>query len=141
MPWWNNTIIVITGDHGHPLPATNKKADDFRVPMLWTGGAMIKKGINFNKVVSQLDIAASLSKQVGLGVSDFPFSKDLFNLSTPGWAFFTFNNGFGFVDSTGRLVYDNAGKLAIQKEGTMIPVKEEAGKALMQIVYDDFLKK
>ncbi len=141
MPWWNNTIIIITGDHGHPLPATNKKADDFRIPMLWTGGALKKRGVVLDRVVSQLDIASSLTRQFGIDTAYFPFSKNIFDPSTSGWAFFTFNNGFGFVDSSGRLVFDNTGRLAVQQEGSMGPGKEEAGKALMQIVYDDFLKK
>ena len=29
--WWNNTIVVITGDNGHPLPERNNKAEDFRL--------------------------------------------------------------------------------------------------------------
>lgn len=140
-PWWDNTVIIITGDHGHPLPATNNKADDFRTPMLWIGGALNKKGIVIDKVVSQLDIAASLSKQVGLNLANFPFSKNVFDTTSKSWAFFTFNDGFGFVDSSGRLVFDNVGKLPIHQEGNTGPGKTEAGKAMMQVVYDDFLKK
>ncbi len=140
-PWWNNTVIIITGDHGHSLPATDNKADDFRTPMLWIGGALNKKGIVIDKVVSQLDIAASLSKQVGLNLSNFPFSKNVFDTTSKAWAFFTFNDGFGFVDSSGRLVFDNVGKLPIQQDGNSSLAKTEAGKAMMQVVYDDFVKK
>lgn len=140
-PWWNNTVMIITGDHGHPLPETGNKADDFRTPMLWIGGALNKKGIVVDKVVSQLDIASTLSVQAGLTGYDFPFSKNIFDPVIKSWAFFTFNNGFGFVDSTGRLVYDNVGKLPISQEGRLGRQKIDAGKAMMQIVYEDFLKK
>lgn len=139
--WWNNTLVIITGDHGHPLPENGNKADDFRTPMLWTGGALNKKGIIIDKVVSQLDIAETLSKQIGLSTAKFPFSKNVLDQASKSWAFFTFNDGFGFVDSTGRLVFDNVGKLPILTEGDSSTKKAEAGKAMMQLVYDDFLKK
>ncbi len=140
-PWWNKTLMIITGDHGHPLPDNGNKADEFRTPMLWIGGALNKKGVVVNKIVSQLDIAGTLSKQVGLSTSRFPFSKNVLDTASQSWAFFTFNNGFGFVDSSGRLVYDNVGKLPILEEGRVGAAQIEAGKAMMQTVYEDFLKK
>ena len=139
--WWNNTIVIITGDHGHPLPESNNKAEDFRSPMLWIGGALNKKGIIVDRVVSQLDIAATLASQAGLNPGIFPFSKNIFDSTSKAWAFFTFNDGFGFVDSLGRLVYDNVGKLPILTEGNAGAKEIEAGKAMMQHVYEDFLKK
>lgn len=139
--WWNNTIMIITGDHGHPLPESGNKADEFRTPMLWIGGALNKKAVIIDKVVSQLDIAAILSKQVGLNAGNFPFSKNSLDPLTKSWAFFSFNNGFGFVDSSGRLVFDNVGKMPIKEDGNIGTKEMEAGKAMQQFVYDDFMRK
>lgn len=138
-PWWANTVIVITGDHGHPLPDNGNKADEFRIPMLWIGGALNQQGIVIDKVVSQLDIAATISEQAGLEKGLFPFSKSISDSTS--WAFFTFNDGFGFVNSSGRLVFDNVGKQPMQSEGTAGSKEIEAGKAIMQFTYEDFLKK
>ncbi len=139
--WWQNTLLVITGDHGHPLPESPDKANDFRIPMLWLGGALVPGQEVVSKVVSQLDIAATLSSQLGMDRQIFPFSKNVLDSSGRQWAFFTFNNGFGFIDSTGRLVYDNVGKRPIHQEGGVGASQVEAGRAMMQYVYDDFLKK
>jgi len=139
--WWKNTVIIIIGDHGHVLPASDNKADDFRTPMLWMGGALNKKGVIIDKVMSQLDIAAMLSKQMGLNAGNFPFSKNSLDPFTKSWAFFSFNNGFGFVDSSGRLVFDNVGKMPIKEDGNIGPKEMEAGKAMQQFVYDDFIRK
>src|SRR5688572_15799245 len=139
--WWNNTVMIITGDHGHPLPESGNKADEFRTPMLWIGGALNKKAFIIDKVVSQLDIAAMLSKQVGLNAGNFPFSKNSLDPFTKSWAFFSFNNGFGFVDSLGRLVFDNVGKMPIKEDGNIGTKEIEAGKAIQQFVYDDFIRK
>lgn len=140
-PWWKNTVLIITGDHGHRLPETGWVADDFRIPMLWLGDALIQKGVRVDKIMSQVDIASTLSKQAGFTGQDFPFSKNIVDEATLPWAFFTFNNGFGFVDTSGRLVFDNVGKLPIQKEGKIAPAEIEAGKVMQQSTYEDFLRK
>ena len=139
--WWQNTLLIITGDHGHPLPESPDKANDFRIPMLWLGGALVPGQEVVSKIVSQLDIAATLSSQLGMDGQFFPFSKNVLDSSGRQWAFFTFNNGFGFIDSTGRLVYDNVGRRPIHQEGGVGAARVEAGRAMMQYVYDDFLKK
>jgi phosphoglycerol transferase MdoB-like AlkP superfamily enzyme len=140
-PWWNNTLMIITGDHGHRLPSTGQPADDFRIPMLWLGGALKRKGVAIDKVMSQLDLAASLTAQAGLKNDYFPFSKNILDSSTLQWAFFNFNNGFGFVNASGRLVFDNVGKLPIRLDGNAGPKETEAGKILQQVTYEDFLRK
>ncbi|MEO8406277.1 MAG: LTA synthase family protein, partial [Chitinophagaceae bacterium] len=139
--WWNNTLVIITGDHGHRLPATGKQADDFRIPLLWLGGALKQKGMIIDKVISQIDIAATITRQAGMTENYFPFSKNILDTSTLPWAFFCFNNGFGFTDSSGRLVFDNVGKQTIQQEGAAGDKEVEAGKVMQQYTYGDFLKK
>jgi phosphoglycerol transferase MdoB-like AlkP superfamily enzyme len=59
MPSWENTIVIISADHGHYLPVTGKRADDYRIPILWLGGALKKQNIVIDKTVSQLDMAAA----------------------------------------------------------------------------------
>ncbi|MET0636171.1 MAG: sulfatase-like hydrolase/transferase [Chitinophagaceae bacterium] len=167
-PWWNNTVIIIIGDHGHPLPETGRRSDDFRTPMLWTGGAITQRGLIVSQPVSQLDIAETLVRQLHPepdnikwetnkwpegreminGLVDrtktgalFPFSKDMADPRQKHWAFFTFNNGFGYVDTSGVLVFDNVGKQVIMKDGNSGPAQEDAGKAMMQKVYGDFLSR
>jgi len=140
-PWWKHTIVIITGDHGHRLPDTGHPADDFRIPMLWLGGALQQTGVAVNKISSQLDIASTLINQAHFVENPFPFSKNILDDATNEWAFFTFNNGFGFVDTTGRLVFDNVGKLPIQKEGNAGAKEMEAGKVMQQFTYEDFLRK
>lgn len=139
--WWKNTLIIITGDHGHILPDSDHRANDFRTPMLWLGGALKSDSVVIEKNVSQLDIAATVAAQFGLDKTRFPFSKNVFDPGMKPWAFFTYNDAFGFVDSSGRLVFDNIGKRPIEKEGNTGETQVEAGKAMMQRVYADFLEK
>ena len=139
--WWSNTVVVIVGDHGHPLPETGNRADDFRTPMLWLGGALSGRGSAIDKIYSQVDIASTLAAQFKMPEKEFPFSKNILDPSTRSWAYFSFNDGFGFVDSTGAIVFDNVGKRMIQSEGEPGAAEVEAGKALQQYIFQDFLNK
>lgn len=140
-PWWKNTVVIITGDHGHRLPETGNPADDFRSPMLWLGGALFQKGIVVDKIVSQMDIAAMLAKQAGIPNTYFPFSKNSLDPTVKSWAYFCFNNGFGFVDSAGTVVFDNVGKQPIEQQGRAGASEIEAGKVMQQFTYEDFIRK
>ncbi|MBD0369114.1 MAG: LTA synthase family protein, partial [Flavisolibacter sp.] len=128
-------------DHGHPLPLTGNRAADFKIPILWLGGALIKTGISGNNIVSQLDIAHTLVRQLGVMNNPFPFSKNSFDDSSKHWAFFTFNDGFGWVQPEKKIVLDNVGKKIILQEGKILQNDIEAGKAMQQVTYEDFIKR
>ncbi|MBS1655121.1 MAG: LTA synthase family protein, partial [Bacteroidetes bacterium] len=140
-PWWQNTIMIIVADHGHPLPETGHRVDDFKIPLLWLGGALDTTGLVIDKYASQLDIATTLAKQIGVQNNYFPFSKNIFDSTVLPWSFFTFNNGFGFVQPDKKLIFDNIGKQVIEKEGPVTNMDIEAGKALQQLTYQDYIDK
>lgn len=135
--WWHNTLIVIVADHGHPLPETGKKEDNFKIPMLWLGGALKSTGVIAN-VTSQLDLAPTLARQVE-SQQAFPFGQDLFDSTAKKWAFFTFNNGWGFVQGSKTAVYDNVGKQLVRELGGAESLHIRAGQALQQHTYQDYL--
>jgi phosphoglycerol transferase MdoB-like AlkP superfamily enzyme len=139
--WWDNTVIIIIADHGHPLPATESKEHNFKIPMLWVGGAVINTGIVENKLVSQTDLAATLGSQLGTDTNFFPLSRNIFDTATKQWAFFTYNNGFGFLQPDKKLVFDNIGKALIEQRGIILPKDTEAGKSLQQFYYQNYLDK
>jgi phosphoglycerol transferase MdoB-like AlkP superfamily enzyme len=136
--WWKNTLIVIIADHGHPLPETGKKDENFRIPMLWLGGALRAAPRVMNEITSQLDLAPTLAAQVGLE-KKFPFGKNIFDSTAKKWAFFTFNDGWGFVNGSGTMVYDNVGKQVIRVAGVSDSLATRAGQALQQYFYQDYL--
>ena len=141
MPSWGNTIVIISADHGHYLPVTGKRADDYRIPVLWLGGALRKQNIVIDKTVSQLDMAGSLAKQLHFKTEPFPFGKNVFDSTSKHWAFFTYNDGIGFVTDSSRLLFDNTGKRTVFEEGKTNKEQERIAKALMQKLYTDFLKR
>ncbi len=140
-PEWQNTIVIISADHGHYEPVTGKRADNYRIPILWLGGALQQPGREISKVTSQLDIAASLNAQLGNTTNPFTFSRNAFDSTAKPWSFFLYDDGIGFVTDSSRLMYDNAGKRVVFAEGKTNAAQERMAKALMQVVYADFLKR
>jgi len=141
MPSWQNTIVIISADHGHYLPVTGKRADDYRIPILWLGGALKKQNVVIGKTIDQLDMAGSLTQQLHFKTDPFPFGKNVFDSTSKHWAFFTYNDGIGFVTDSSRLLFDNTGKRTVFEEGKTNKEHERIAKALMQKLYTDFLRR
>lgn len=139
-PWWNNTIVIVVGDHGHRLPETGMKSDNFRIPILWTGGA-VNGGQTFKDVVSQTDIAPSLLNALGLVHNDYQWGKDLFRTQPGNWAFFSFNDGFGFVRKDRQILFDNIGKKEIFISDNISDEDRKLSKSLQQKYFQDYLDK
>ena len=137
-PWWRNTLVVIVADHGHTLLQPSDWIENFRIPMLWLGGALQQKGI-VEKVASQTDLAQTLAAQLGNTEQRFSFSRNIFDTAFIPWAYFAFNNGFGFANATGAFAFDNIGKQLILQKGPVGAKEIEAGKAMQQATFQDFV--
>lgn len=141
--WWDNTLIIITADHGHRLPGgmANHYPDEFRIPMLWLGGALAKKDTTISIIGSQTDIASTLLNQLNINSKDFNYSKNL--LSAPGntFAYYAFKNGFGYITPSGKLVFDNVSKNLLLKDSSVTEEDVRNGKAYLQYSFQDYLNK
>lgn len=135
---WDNTILIILGDHGHRLPTAQRKTDDFAIPMIWTGGA-IDTTFQYTNTTSQTDLMATLFAQLKWDNSAFTFSKNTFTAQGPEWAFFAFNNGIGYVNKDGAVVFDNAGKRVIEQTGKQDGAVVETARRVQQGVVEDYL--
>ena len=140
-PWWNNTIIVILADHGHKFPLAINKPEDFRIPLLFLGGAVTAKTGKIKKTGSQTDLATTLLAQLELPAHDFKWSRNLLDPTIVPWAFFSFNNGFGYLQPEKKLVFDNVGKIPIEKIGMVNEQDIFYGRAFQQAAFQDYLDK
>lgn len=138
-PVWEDLLIIMVADHGFRYPGdlTEYEPARYHIPMIWTGGA-VREAAKITTVGNQTDLAATLLSQLGLPHSDFIFSKDLLTPSYPAYAFYTYNNGFGFIDNTGVSAYDNeSDKPLFEKPSEGNQERLDKGKALLQTLYDD----
>ena len=138
--WWNNTLIVVTADHGHPYPDNHGVSNPkkFKIPMLWLGGALSVRDTVVHAVAAQTDIPNTILKQFDWNDGEFKFGQDILGSSYNPFAVFVFNNGFGMVRNNGLYVYDNVANAVIQQTGDVKPKDISEGKAYIQKLYWDF---
>jgi phosphoglycerol transferase MdoB-like AlkP superfamily enzyme len=143
--WWNNTIFIIIADHGHPYPSETGVPlhipDEFHIPMLWLGGALNTSEQVNTLIGSQTDLANTLLHQMNIYTRKFPFSKDLLNDETLPFAYYAFNNGFGYVKPEKQVVMDNISGKPLFGNGQITESDREQGKAYLQYSFQDYLNK
>lgn len=139
-PWWENTLVVITADHGHIYPKNQGLTNPgrFRIPMLWLGGALSVSDTVIQKISGHPDIPNTILGQFGIYDKDFIFSRDIFNSSYDPLAVYVFNNGFGVVEPGKLVIFDNIANSVVREEGNPTEADLDLGKAFMQKLYWDF---
>jgi phosphoglycerol transferase MdoB-like AlkP superfamily enzyme len=140
--WWQNTLVVIIADHGHPLPEKPAgKPNEFHIPMLWLGGALEKKQISIDSLCSQTDFAATLLNQLKRPSDQFKWSNDIMMHNRIPFAYFAFNNGFGWMKPEGFVVRDNIGGNITEKKGKLPAAQINTGRAYLQASFADYLRR
>ena len=139
-PAWDNLLIMVLPDHcfsKYPVCVQNHELAHFRIPMIWLGGA-IKQPRLINTIASQMDITATLFEQMSIEHDEFVFSKDIMNPSLPHFAFYSFSDGFGFVNDSCIYIQDNKRSgFALSDSNDPEGKAEVWGKAFLQRLYDD----
>ena len=140
--WWKNTLIILVADHCARISSDmpNYKPNVFRIPMLWIGGALSERDIRITKLGSQVDIPTTLLDQLGIP-GPFPFSKDLLSDQSKSFAFYTYNEGFGFLTDSSAVGFDLKSRMPMLSEGKDPESAEKKGKAFLQVLFNDYLKR
>ncbi len=146
--WFKNTLFVVVADHGHRLPRKDLEIFDpqhYRIPLLFFGEVIRPefRGTEISKIGNQVDIAATLLRQLNVDASPYPWSKDLLNAATPEFSFYNWDQGFGFVTKDQIVSFDAGGNRLIyeknqnDKQATARDLRW--AKACMQTVYQDYI--
>lgn len=139
LPQWKDLLVICLPDHGfhYPVSEPNNTPRIHHIPMLWLGGA-IKQPAVVDKLMNQTDMAATLLGQLGIDHREFNFSRNVLGKEyTYPFAYYTYNNGFAFRDSTGVTQVDNnSGKTLVDEPAPSLR-RMELGKAILQSSYDD----
>ena len=136
---WDNLLLVITPDHGFRYPQEGFAFDPHvhHIPVLWLGGA-IKKPMVIDRFTAQSDMAATILAQMGIDHKEFRFSRNVLSESYDyPFSFYTFSNGFCFMDSTGVTLYDHDASMCLINDSYGSQQRLDRGKAIVQTLYDD----
>lgn len=140
--WWDNSLVILVADHcrRNSIEDLVFSQEIFRIPMLWLGGAIDAKGKRVQKLGTQVDIPLTLLNQLEIP-SEFPFAKDLLSENSNSFAFYVYNEGFAFITDSSAVIYDHKLGAPVLKSGADAAYAETLGKALLQVVYDDYMKR
>ncbi len=144
--WYKNTLFVLVADHGHQLPR-NRLFDEpakYHIPLIFFGDVIKPeyKGAVIPATGSQTDVAATLLHQLNLSAANFNWSNDLLQRNRKPFAFYTFDNGFGWITNTDSLAYDERAKQIIYSSKNLQHQVDslQNGKAYLQCMSDAYLK-
>ena len=113
----------------------------YQIPMIWAGGSLAVKDTIVTQLGSQKDMVATLLTQLNMDASAFPFSKNLLSPYGKEYAFFTYPDAFGYVTPHSYQVYDNTAKQYIMQMGNPTALDSLRGKAYLQVLSADHLKR
>lgn len=138
-PVWDNLLVMILPDHGFRYTKTGLSSDPHvhHIPVLWVGGA-VKEPRIIDRFIGQSDMAATILGQLGIDHSDFRFSRNVLSCSySYPFSYYTYNNGFCFIDSTGVTLYDDDASECLINDSFGSEIRLDRGKAILQTLYDD----
>lgn len=134
-PDWVHTLVILVPDHygAYPKNLNDLKAER-RIPLIMTGGALNVSGRN-SEIASQTDIAATVAGMLGLDGEAFTFSHDIFDPTTPRYAFYSSKGQIGLITPDGETIYDLEAERAVKTDGD--PTLNDKAKSYLQTLYRD----
>lgn len=145
-PWYDSTLFVLVADHSHNSYRNwhPHSREYHRIPMLFLGNVIRPdfRGTSWAKLGNQHDLAATLLAQLGIINSGFPYSKDLLHPDSEEFAYFTTEDGVGWVRPGFQFTYEKTGNFFYPWSSQNLPdsVKME-GFAYLQTVFSDYMNR
>lgn len=147
LPWYNNTLFILVGDHSHATYRGHyiNSPAYMHVPMLWLGGALKEeyKGQRVETIGTHVDLYRTLMCQMGDTATKTYRGVDLFTASNKGFAYYETNMGMGWITPDGSLLYDaEVGKITDNTFADITAMESELrkAKAYLQTLYDFYLQ-
>ncbi|MEI6899890.1 MAG: sulfatase-like hydrolase/transferase [Bacteroidota bacterium] len=144
-PWFDRTLFIIVADHSHNsyrnwhLYSKNYH----KIPFLFYGNAIKPefRGTRVSKLGNQNDLAVTLLTQLGYLSNRFTWSKNLLNPFSPDFAYFSTDDGGGWIRPEGWFSFDAGPKIyhfiEINENRKDSVMKE--GKAYLQTLFREYM--
>lgn len=144
-PWFDSTLFILVADHSHNSYRNHPfhSAEYHRIPMLFYGSVIKNefRGTRFSPPGSQVDISATLLKQLDLPTQQFHWSRNLLNPYSPDFKYFGFDNGLIWIETKGGFSFD-LDQQFFYWNTTTEPAGEQIisnGKSYLQVLYQEYL--
>ncbi len=142
--WYGNTLFIIVADHSHNSYRNwhPQSKEYHKIPLMFYGDAIREKyrGIVWHKLGNQHDLAATLFGQMGIPSKEFRYSKNLLNPRVPEFAYYSTEDGVGWIRPNAYYTYDKTPDFYYWWTDPRIPdsIRQE-GKAYLQTVFGEYM--
>ncbi len=144
--WYDSTLFIIVADHSHNSYYNwhPHSREYHKIPMLFFGNVIREeyRGTTLSKMGNQHDIAATLLGQLDLPAQQFHWSKNLFNPYVPDFAYFTNEDGAGWIRPDGYFSFDQnvPNFYFFESSEKLKDTLILEGKAYLQEVFKEYLE-
>lgn len=139
-PLWENTLFIVTADHGHMEPGPTDIIDpaSYRIPLIWSGG-VVDSLQRIETITQQVDFGTSLIHQLGWEADSSRFAKDFFTSHL--YAFYMLDSGWGYITEKGNYYFDQNNRDFTRKPEEVTSDDLLFPKAYMQVLHEDFINR
>ncbi|MCK9423276.1 MAG: sulfatase-like hydrolase/transferase [Bacteroidales bacterium] len=145
-PWFDSTLFIIVADHSHNSYRNwhPESREYHKIPLLFFGSVIKEKyrGTIIHKLGNQHDLASTLLTQLDIPAKEFRYSKNLLNPYTPDFAYYSTEDGVGWIRPNGYFTYDKGPDFYYWWTDPKLSdsIRKE-GKAYLQTVFRDYMDK
>ncbi|MCX6282593.1 MAG: sulfatase-like hydrolase/transferase [Bacteroidetes bacterium] len=147
-PWYPNTLFIVVADHSHNSYRNwhPESREYHKIPLLMFGDVIKPefRGSVVSKLGNQHDLAATILSQMGLPHQSFKYSKDLFNPYSGEFAYYTTEDGAGWLHGSSYYTFETHPYIGY-KWSSFSPATDSTkiineAKAYLQEVFGNYLK-
>ncbi len=126
MPWYHNTLFVITADHTADLERTGTQGNkpiDYWVPLIYFGPQWIQPRTE-ERVTQHVDIVPTVLDLIGYDAPFFAFGHSALRPASPPYAIWTNNGLYSITSATRQLQFDGEriiGKTTLTSDSIVDP--------------------
>jgi hypothetical protein len=139
-------LFIIIADHSHNSYRNwhAQSKEYHKIPLLMVGNVIRDdfKGKTWNKLGNNHDLPATLLNQLGISSKEFRYSKNLLNPYTPEFAYYSTDDGVGWIRRNGYFAYDYGPNIFYMTWFENDSLKErtiDEGKAYLQVIFSEYL--
>jgi len=144
-PWFKNTLFILVADHSHNSYRNWSFSTPLyhKIPLLMFGDVIKEefRGKKIDRLSNQSDLASTLLHQLEIPAGEFHWSKNLFNPYSPQFAYYSFEEGLGWIRPSGHFVYDanvkHFNEVSIPDQERDSVIRE--GKSYLQVLFEEYM--
>lgn len=131
-----NAIVLLVPDHYGAWPkGLEDAASRHHIPLILTGGALLRNNETISTFGSQTDIPAILLGALGIDHSAFEWSRNILNHNGPEFAFYTEPNELGVITPDEEAVFDSESCRPTTLKGDNARPLIQSAEAILQILF------